>query len=998
MSAAANSPTPGADKAESRVPTPARDFHRSGGDHGDVTDLGFGVLGRLEVWRRGHRLAVPSGRRRTVLAALLVRAGTPVRVDALVEAAWGAAVPADPRAALYTVVSRLRSLLGEHTISGGPDGYQIDVPAEAMDAMRFERLCRTAGTVSPEQAAVLLDEGLGLWRGPAYVEFADHDFVTVEAQRLDLLRADATEERARVAIDLADPGSAARLLAPLVDQYPFREHAVELLMTALQRAGRTSDALACYRSHHRRMADELGLEPAPALQDLQARILGQSSPRGTTAERIDVPAWLDTSTAFLGRERELASLAEAAVTSKTVTVTGTGGVGKTRLVAEALPVLAIRTGLPVVVVELAAAQQGHVAAAVADSLVPGGAPERAELVDRLRASPALLVLDNCEHLLVEVASLVDLLTRRCPHVRIVLTSRRRLGLPAEHVVPVPSLPVPPDDDAELALRWAAVALLVDRVKRARPAFAVTPRNLPAIADICRRLDGLPLALELAASRVATLGVDAVRNALQNDPTVLDQAAAGEHPLRALTDWSCSLLTRDQQDLFATLSVFPEDFDLDAAQSVARRSRGPHSDAAAAGMVAELADSSLLTIRDSSHGPRYRMLTVVRARARSMLDETGRTHEADHAHATWIAALTGQAATDWTGPAAAAALQRLQHSQTDIATALRWALGAGQLDLAASITAAIGQCAHWIPRPELAELTIEVGERCLRHEPPQPTIGVAAAAVALATRGDLERSVTLGHVAAAAAANPAELYLTHLALGMAALYGGDHDTSRRHWQTISRLQHLPLALRTEAHSSLALLARYTGNLDLARDEGRLALTLADTTNSAPVHAFASYAAGEAAVAQPDQGIELLTQAADEATSIGCAQVSQLARIALLAALVRTQHHEQATRLAKTLLHEIRRAGAWPQLWTTLRIVAELHAATGHNHEAALLLSAADVHPSSPPAVGDDAPRYAALRKALRTRLGSYTSDRIHAAAADASREQVAARALAMLAGP
>lgn|GEM_PF-3739329 len=177
-------------------------------------------------------------------------------------------------------------------------------------------------------------------------------------------------------------------------------------------------------------------------------------------------------------------------------------------------------------------------------------------------------------------------------------------------------------------------------------------------------------------------------------------------------------------------------------------------------------------------------------------------------------------------------------------------------------------------------------------------------------------------------------------------------------------------------------------------------MADTAGSAPVHAFASYAAGEAAVAQDDQGIGLLTKAADEATSIGCAQVSQLARIALLAALVRTRHHDQATQLAMTLLHDVRRAAAWPQLWTTLRIVAELHAATSHNHEAALLLSAADLNPSSPPATGDDARRYVALRQELRNRLGSYTSDRIHAAAAGASREQIADRALATLrsAGP
>ena len=343
-----------------------------------MSELRFCVLGRLEVWRGGQRLDVPGGRRCRVLAALLVHAGAPVSVDALVEAAWDADVPADPRAALYTVVSRLRGLLGDHVLSTEPDGYRIDVAADSVDAMRFERLCRTAATVGPEQAAVLLDEGLGLWRGPAYAEFAEHDFAAVDAQRLELLRADAQEEQARVALELGDAQGAARVLASLLDRHPFREHAVELLMTALHRGGRTSDALACYRNHRRRMAEELGLDPAPALQNLEARILGQSPPGRAPAKLAGAPAWLDTSTAFLGRERELASLVEAVTASRVVTVTGTGGVGKTRLVAEALPVLSTRTGLPVVVVELAAAQHGRAAAAVADALsLPAGGPERA---------------------------------------------------------------------------------------------------------------------------------------------------------------------------------------------------------------------------------------------------------------------------------------------------------------------------------------------------------------------------------------------------------------------------------------------------------------------------------------------------------------------------------------------------------------------------------------------------------------------------------------------
>jgi predicted ATPase/DNA-binding SARP family transcriptional activator len=965
-----------------------------------VADLGYGVLGPLEVWRGGHRLAVPGGRRRSVLAALLVHAGNPVPPDALVEAAWGDGLPADPRAALYTVISRLRSLLGDHTLSAGPAGYQLDVSADALDALRFERLCQTAGASGPEQAAVLLDEGLGLWRGPAYAEFADRDFAAVEAHRLELMRADAREERARVALDLGDPDGAVRHLEGLLAVHPFREHAVGLLMTALYQAGRTGDALARSRDHRRRMASELGLDPSPALQELEARILGQAGPPRAGGGPAGAPVWLDTSTAFLGRERELASLVETAADNKVVTVTGTGGVGKTRLVAEALPALAARIGLPVIVVELAPAEQEGTVAAVADALGLGRSEsQRGALVGRLRADPAVLVLDNCEHLLPEVASLVGLLARRCPQVRVVLTSRHRLGLPTEHLFPVAPLPVPPAGGLPGRARASsAVALLADRVRRARPAFTLTPQNLPALAGICRRLDGLPLALELAASRIAALGADAVRDGLKRDPGILDQAAGGGRPLRALVDWSCNLLTSGQQDLFAALSVFPGDFDLDAAQCLAGEMRGSSSGDAVAGMLAELVDSSLVSTHETADGPRYRLLTVVRAQASSRLAGSGRTDLARRSHAAWVAKLTGQAARDWTGPGAAAALRRLQRGQLDIVTALHWALRTGELDLAASIAGAVQQCPHWTPRPELSDLIIKAGEHCLRHDGARATLAIAAAGVALATSGDLERSVELGQTAVRFASAPAERYLAHLALGVAALYRGDHEESRRHWQTIVDLQDLPLALRTEAHSSLALLARYAGDLALARDEGRLAVMLANTTGSAPVHAFALYAAGEAAVAEPDQGISVLTGAADEAAAIGSAQVSQLARVALLAALVRTGHHHGAARLAATLLPGIRRAGAWPQLWTALRILAELLAATGQPHEAALLLAAADAHPSAPPAVGDDAYRYASLREALRSRLGSQIADRIQVAASGASREQIADRAAAMLTEP
>ncbi len=947
----------------------------------------FAVLGPLEVCRAGERVVVPGGRRRAVLGALLVHAGAPVSADALVDAGWGDEVPADPNGALYTVISRLRSLVGPDVLTSGPAGYRLDIPDDALDARRFEALWQRAAEVGAAAAAQLLDEALALWRGRAYNEIADRDVVRTEAERLELLRADAVEERARVALDLGDAAGAVRRLEELLARQPFREQAVGLLMTALVQADRTADALARYQDHRRRMAAELGLDPSPVLEDLRTRMLRQEPAHPRPPVRP--PAWVDTSTAMFGREAELAALLDAVTRSRLVTVVGAGGVGKTRLVAEALAPLG-RLGLPIVVVELAVVGSGGVDGVVGAALgVEGGTSGHAAMVDRLRSAPALVVLDNCEHLLAEVAALAAVLTRRCPQARIVATSRHRLGLATERVVRLTTLPQPrPEDPPEVARSTPAVQLLIDRVRRARPDVILAPNDVAALSDVARLLDGLPLALELVASRVAVLGADAVRAIRDRGlPTGTERLA-----LRAMVDWSCRLLTDEQRQLLATLTVFVADFDLPTVCAVARR-LWPWSEAETTAMFAELVDSSLVV--PNADGGSYRLLAVVRDQVEASVSSPGTRACAQRAHAGWLEEVAERIAQDCTGPRAGAALRRLQRLQGDIVAAITWAMPADEVDVAASVAGSLQQCPHWTPRPDLSDLIVAVGLRCRDSAVPHATVGLGAGAVALAVRGELDLAAELGRAAAEHASSAAELYLARLALGLTALYGGDLDESRRHWQAITGIPHLPLALATEAHSSLALLARYAGDLVLARDESRIAVMLAETAGSAPVHAFASYAAGEAAVADADRGIALLTAAAQEAARIPAAHVSQVARMALLAALVRSDDYDRARTVAATLIPDLRGAGAWPQVWTTLRILAEMLAGSDQPHDAALLLAATRSRPSAPPPMGEDIARYATLRDALRRRIGPPTFDRIDAAARASSCDEVADRALALV---
>ena len=506
--------------------------------------LCFGVLGPLEIHADGRSLVLPAGRRRAVLGCLLVRLGQPVPADTLIEAGWGDEPPRDSRAALNTVISRLRSIVGSAVLRAEPAGYVLGAPGITVGAQEFEELRRRAESAEPREAGRLLSQALGLWRGPAYVEFADREFALVEAQRLDQLRLVTIESRAGAALDDGDNETAIGTLEGLLVEHPFREHALELLLTALYHAGRQTDALDRYHAYRALLADELGLDPSPALTAVLARILGHEL---VPARRHpQPPAWLDTTNAFVGREEELDDLVAVTATNRLVTVTGPGGVGKSRLVAQALPLLSERLQVQVTVAELAAVSPGRVNTTVAETLGlrPDPTPAVDRIVERLSADPLVLVLDNCEHLLDEVAPLAALLGRKCPHVHVLATSRRRLGTTPESVLPLRSLTVPEAEDTVTSQQLTpAVRLFVDRVRRLRPTFGLTSDNTADIAVICRQMDGIPLALELAAARTASLGVVQVRELLSAD-------VLGNSPgdLSRVVAWSYRLLTAEQRQI------------------------------------------------------------------------------------------------------------------------------------------------------------------------------------------------------------------------------------------------------------------------------------------------------------------------------------------------------------------------------------------------------------------------------------------------------------------
>ena len=953
-----------------------------------MPELRFGVLGALEVLVDGRPRNVPPGRQRAVLTCLLVHAGRPVSADALIEAAWADGQPEDPPRALRTVLSRLRAVLGRDVISRGPTGYEL--AAGGVDAEEFAALLERARSAEPQRAGELLGRALDLWRGPAYGEYADAPWASAAAEHLARLRRDAVEGHAAALLQTGEPAVAVAGLQELLAEHPFREHAVGLLVTALYHAGRQTEALERLRAHRVVLGAELGLDPSPDLAVLESRILDHAL-AAPVARPPGPPAWLDTSTAFLGREDEVADLVVAVTGNQVTVVTGPGGVGKTRLAAESLPGLCERLVLPVTVVELVAVGPGQVLTTVLDGLglrpTAGAAPGvpqtdalLEDLVEYLGAVPRLLVLDNCEHVLPETRALVSAITRRCREVKVLATSRRRLGIPAEQVLPLRPLGVP-DPGTTVGTQGAtpSVRLFGDRVRRLRPAFAVTADNAADVAELCRRCEGLPLALELAASRAATSGVSGV---LARLPTEVWGGADG---LAAVVTWSYELLEPEQQTVLDSLSVFAGDFTEEAVAGVLGNLPGWTGSAGA--VLAELVESSLVVHQESGSGARFRLLEMVRSFATARLQDSGRAEQTGLAHGAWVREVVGRIRADWERLDGAVVAARMRACSPEVGAALRRALQQDQVVLASQISHSVAWCLHWTPGLDLRDLMIEVGQRAAARPGPEVACGVAAAAFAVGERGDPAGARSLGTAALGMSQDDASARLATLSLAVAAMYAGDLTDSARWFRMLAR----DPALTGEGNSSLALIAAYTGDVGAAREHAEIALAAGASGGDASA-AFARYAAGEvAALTDRTRGAALLAQAADEAERVGAEQVSRVSRVALFALLVRDGRHREAARLGVDLFADLRRLGAWTQVWTLVRMLAELLAEADRWSDAAFFLGAAGGAAGAPPPVGQDIERYAVLEDRLRGHRSGHVVEQIRILAAATPRAQVLSRA-------
>ena len=656
-----------------------------------------GLLGELEVLDDdGNDVIVAGAKLRALLAVLALHVGRVVPADQLIEALWGDDPPAAVRNGLQGLVSKLRRALGaaDLVVMRG-DGYVLDLAPDAIDAVRFEqraaegRAMAAAGEL--DRAAELLTEADSLWRGDPLTDFAYEDFASAAISRLSESRLALLEERLALELQLGRHQPAIVPLEELVAAHPLREAFRGSLMLALYRAGRQADALRIFQEGRQLLGEELGLEPGPDLRRLESAILRQDPSLTPPAAPPPAPAVTATSgpripvalTPLVGRDEELRQLRELFSEHRFITLVGPGGVGKTRLALEVGRAAAEGLGSGGCLVELApVGDPAGVPAAIAGAL---DLPDPNSLAEMIGEQDLVLVLDNCEHVITAAAEVAERLLRHCPGLRLLATSREGLRVGGETIWPVP--PLAADD---------AVRLFVARARASGATIELSEEQHRVITDICARLDGLPLAIELAAARTRAFPVAQIAARLNDRFRLLTggsrTALPRQQTLRAVVDWSYELLFDDEQRVFERLAVLPGGCDLATAEAVCA------DDSIALVDIADhlraLVDKSLVVAVPAGDAVRFTQLQTLAQYGRERLTERGDAVRIRDAMARHFAQLCAQSAAAFTGDQQRAWLTAIDQEHDNLRAALDWAVANDDAETALTIAGG-ASWPHWL---------------------------------------------------------------------------------------------------------------------------------------------------------------------------------------------------------------------------------------------------------------------------------------------------------------
>lgn len=576
----------------------------------------FGLLGSLRVWVDGDPIEINAPKQRVLLALLLIYRNQPVSSDKLIEGLWDGLAPDTAQAALQVYISQLRKALGAEQITTTTNGYRLNAPDEAVDAGRFAAYLgdarRALAAHDTAQAADLFQAALDSWHGQALSDFTYSSWALAEIRRLDEQRTEAQVGLLEARLDQGQRGLVEEI-EPLIEEHPYREQLRGLLARALYQDGRQVAALRSIETARLTLIEDLGIDLSPELKAIERRIL-QQHPDMNTAAASSAPPEIRTS--FVGRDRERREVHKLLADRRMVTLTGPGGVGKSRLAMEVVSELLDEGDRQLWWVDLTTVEDGktlarHVLRQSGLRQLPQ-LSTRDALVGGIGRRQIDLVLDTCEHLLTDVADLAASLLASCPNVTLLATSREPIRLPGESVYEVGPLSTD-EHQPELA---PAVRLFMDRAYDSYPGAATRDLESAQVSEVCRRLDGLPLAIEIAAARLRDAGLDELVQQVKN----VAQRDALPDRLQATIEWSYGLLGQRSRLLFESLSVFRGSFDSAAAQQVC--SSDELGKREVLDLLSLLVDKSLLSVEPTQTGRRYRLLDTIAAFSRRQLAERG----------------------------------------------------------------------------------------------------------------------------------------------------------------------------------------------------------------------------------------------------------------------------------------------------------------------------------------------------------------------------------------
>ncbi|HEX7096893.1 MAG TPA: BTAD domain-containing putative transcriptional regulator [Acidimicrobiales bacterium] len=983
------------------------------------------VLGPLRLVVDGTVAIVPGPRRRAVLAMLAMASGRSVSVDELLDAVRPDATPDSGRRTLHSHISRLRGHLGRHAdrVERDGNGYRLHLEHDELDAAHVRSLATQARSLvdeRPSDAIELFASALAQWRGVALEEFPDVAPLAADAVALASLRLDLVDEwldtrlaHGRSTAFADEPDLAADATRALASS-PLRERTACIVLRALAEQGRHADAMRVAHEFRTRLVDETGFDPSAAFVRLERAIaageiavttaatVATAAPVAPAAARPPPQADMAAQPAptyaartpfarptgpLIGRADELAAAHRHLRSHVLVTVVGPGGVGKSRLALEVTADVADADARHVCVLELATIENpNHVDDALGATLglnTSDRGRTRDAAVAVLNLAPTLLVVDNCEHVIDGARDLVADLLSRTPQLRVLATSREPLGLPAEHLLRLGPLPVPdrtgPLDNLD---EVPAVAAFLAHARRRVHDFEINDETAAIVAEIVHRLDGLPLAVELAAGRVGTLGMSDLRDRLGRALDILGAGRASvdarHRTLRSTIDWSYRLLGADEQALLRAIALFPGGIDLDGIERVAAH-LGLAGDPAAT--VARLVDASVVVADTSDTRTRFRLLETVRSFAADALDAHGSRAQAEDALVARAVELAAHVGELGRGPREADADRQLSIELPNLRAARDVALRHQRLDDRIAITLALNDFSLFRPLPELHAWAIEL---CHELPPSHPRFDEVTRAASRAAwlRGDLDGATQFAQRGTTAPE----------ALGIVLLFRGELD----------KAVDLLLEAATNAEpaaaavhvATAALGAVYARRFEDAEELVDRAAAAQYDSAAPSVRGYVHYTRAEL-LAHRDELDAAITEyltAIELARHVGATFVVGIATVGLVSAYGRLGMLPEAFDGYRWLVDYWRRAGNWTQMWTTMRNLARALLDAGDPTCAAFVLAAAD-HAEGAASVD---PRTAAEHDALNGRiaamLGMPELERIRSRAVALPRTSVVHEAL------